>query len=432
MKTLLKIVLTILSMLLVIAFYARYWESPIEKVLSDISQLMQPMDSTASNSTSDTDRSSITTKMAVNNNHVVGSGALKTEQVKNRLLISTKLNGSVSGNDYSQKQEVALDMSNVSVLVNETARVSSQPVNPQTPNQRERNVSLMQLSPTLIKGIKNFVFFVGYPRSGHSIVGTLMDAHPHVIISNEFNLFSSFADLDKVPASRWRENLYNLLYGKSAYDVYHSRGDSKKGYSLTIRNLWQGRFDRYIEVIGDKSGDITTRAYMRNKTEFLRNYQLLKERVRVPTRVIHVLRNPFDIISTSLVIVDKGLTAFRQLKNISSPVKFNTSHVNGRTKMMFKEFNATMELVEEVFGKGNVLHVHNCDLVSDPRGTVSRIFEFLGVEVSTHYLDVCAEKVYKSVSRTRNTVVWTPEQREMVERRMKGHELLSRYSFTST
>ena len=32
----------------------------------------------------------------------------------------------------------------------------------------------------VINHIEKFVFFVGYPRSGHSIVGSLMDAYPHM------------------------------------------------------------------------------------------------------------------------------------------------------------------------------------------------------------------------------------------------------------
>ena len=70
-------------------------------------------------------------------------------------------------------------------------------------------------------------------------------------------------------------------------------------------------------------------------------------------------------------------------------------------------------------------------LVNDPRGSMSRIFDFLEVDTTEHYLDMCAEKVFKSESRSRNVVAWTPEQREMVERRMKGYEMLNRYNFTS-
>ena len=432
MKTFQKIVLILLSVLLVIAFYAsRHW-SPIEKVLSE-----GVRDVASSELTQPTPDESYSRKVALN-----VSLSLERQSDHKPLHLPEGNGGSVLSDGYSQRQKIDVNMS---LLINE---MKNQHMMFQTHDEhlhriisrkmRAKKKKPRRLSPALVKRIRNFVLFVGYPRSGHSIVGTLMDAHPHIIISNEFNLFSSFADLDKVPASRWRENLYNLLYLRSIQDVHHSRETSIKGYSLGVKNLWQGRFDRYIEVIGDKSGDVTTRSYMRNKTEFLRNYQLLKERVRVPTRVIHVLRNPFDMIATSLVLWRNNMETFRHLKldfnSKSRPghFKYNNSQLVDRTtEIVFQEFDTAMELIANVFGQENVLDVHNRDLVRDPEGTMSRILKFVGVRVSSQYLRVCAEKVFKSVSRSRNMVVWTPEQRRNVERKMRSYKMLSRYSFTS-
>ena len=56
------------------------------------------------------------------------------------------------------------------------------------------------LTKDVIDGIKTFVMFIGYPRSGHSIVGSLMDAHPHMVIANEFLLLRNwkyFSDRQK-------------------------------------------------------------------------------------------------------------------------------------------------------------------------------------------------------------------------------------------
>ena len=54
---------------------------------------------------------------------------------------------------------------------------------------KKNRANLAKLPSEVINGIKKFVFFVGYAcaRSGHSIVGSLMDAHPHVVIAHEFS-----------------------------------------------------------------------------------------------------------------------------------------------------------------------------------------------------------------------------------------------------
>ncbi|MBV6654043.1 MAG: hypothetical protein KI786_09830, partial [Mameliella sp.] len=35
--------------------------------------------------------------------------------------------------------------------------------------------------------INKGIFFIGYPRSGHSILGALLDAHPQVALSHELD-----------------------------------------------------------------------------------------------------------------------------------------------------------------------------------------------------------------------------------------------------
>ena len=120
-----------------------------------------------------------------------------------------------------------------------------------------------QLTQDAIDGIKKFVLFVGYERSGHSIVGSLMDAHPHVVIAHEFYLFRKFDKLDKVTNGTWRENLFQSLYGKNSRRLV--RSSSGKGYTLKVEGLWEGTYDDHIEVIGDKSGGSTTKSYLSDK-----------------------------------------------------------------------------------------------------------------------------------------------------------------------
>lgn len=40
----------------------------------------------------------------------------------------------------------------------------------------------------LYNDIETFVMFIGYPRSSHSLVGSILDAHPEIIISNEYHI----------------------------------------------------------------------------------------------------------------------------------------------------------------------------------------------------------------------------------------------------
>jgi hypothetical protein len=44
------------------------------------------------------------------------------------------------------------------------------------------------------RGIQTYCMFVGYPRTGHSLIGSLLDAHPRVVIAHELNALKA---LDK-------------------------------------------------------------------------------------------------------------------------------------------------------------------------------------------------------------------------------------------
>ena len=44
----------------------------------------------------------------------------------------------------------------------------------------------------VFESVEKYCMFVGYPRSGHSLVGSLLDAHPNMIIANELNALDLF------------------------------------------------------------------------------------------------------------------------------------------------------------------------------------------------------------------------------------------------
>ena len=134
--------------------------------------------------------------------------------------------------------------------------------------QEKYNISLKQFSPLSssdVEQVETFIFFLGHARSGHSIVGSILDAHSHVILAHEANLFLTLnEDLSsKRPQYNNKSVIFNALW-KNSFDSSTSglrteEGKAhKKGYTLAIDGLYQGTFVAPIQVIGDKSGGHTT------------------------------------------------------------------------------------------------------------------------------------------------------------------------------
>jgi len=140
--------------------------------------------------------------------------------------------------------------------------------------------------------VRSFCLFIGYPRSGHSLVGSLLDAHPDIAIAHEVNVLGLVAgnDLD-------RRTLFHTLLRRSEADATRTAGRRATGYSYAVPKGWQGQV-RQLRVIGAKSGEKTSLRLGRDPGEL----NGLRRLVGAPVRLLHVTRNPFDCIARQAAI----------------------------------------------------------------------------------------------------------------------------------
>ena len=311
--------------------------------------------------------------------------------------------------------------------------------------------NLPTLAPDVISGINKLVFFVGNPRTGHSIIGSILDAHPHVVMSHELKFFEQriLFQEDEDKPKWWTAKLFNMIFQHTIKDTQlgglRNVDSVNKGYTLAINSLWQGKFDEYIQVIGDKSAGSISMEYIRDRVAFRAHYQKLVNNVGIPIKALYVIRNPFDIISTCLLYTigrreKKYLNRADFIAGLNKQVDnsegreeakyYNYPILERRAKRYFEMTMAVAKLID-LIGQENVLNVHLRDLVHKPKDTILYITDFLGIGVEDDYLQLCADKVYDTVSHSRNLVAWPPELRVMVENRMKEFEILQGYNFTS-
>ena len=308
------------------------------------------------------------------------------------------------------------------------------------------------LTKKVIDGVMAFVFFIGYARSGSSIVSSFIDAHPHAIVSYQYGIFVD----EKKELLKDKTNLFNQLYIRSQYDIKSGgRSHTKKNYTLHVSSLWQGEYDRYISLIGDKNAGKTVDVYVNSPSTFLNRYKILQETVGVPIKVVYVVRNPFDIISTSVLYSNgKKLSTSK----LDSDDRVLVSHYKSMMKRLYddgnmKEFQdarleagnlskainnrvvertKAIEDIIDLIGTENVWQVHNTDLVDDPKKTLREMCSFFELDCSTDYIDTCAGQVFKSVSRTRDLLVWPQKERQMVmDGIVRRFSFFSRYTFKS-
>ena len=283
------------------------------------------------------------------------------------------------------------------------------------------------LNKSDIDGIESFLIFIGWPRSCHSIIGSMLDAHPNVIIAHEFYLFNKLTEERTLKS---RSNLYNELYKNSynsAQSGWRHSNQTQKGYSLGIEGSWQGRFSQ-LKVIGDKCGGDSTRMYSKNAQKYKTLYRQLRANIKIPIKVLQVIRNPFDMIAT--LTMYRGSSLHETKINATVSHKYNNPALMKETaNYVLTQSRALFRMVPDV--RLSPFKVHCEDLIAQPQVTMTDICLFLNLKCSPKFLQMCTDKTFKNVSMSRHLVEWDPDLRSSLSKRVKTFPFFHRYSFDS-
>ena len=90
--------------------------------------------------------------------------------------------------------------------------------------------------------------FIGYPRSGHTLISSLLDAHPNAIVANEFDVISKWQKWEV--ANKNKYFLFNQLYqnSKQEAEIGYRSAIVPHRYNYSVPDQWQGTFNRRILV----------------------------------------------------------------------------------------------------------------------------------------------------------------------------------------
>jgi len=247
--------------------------------------------------------------------------------------------------------------------------------------------------------VRAYCMFIGYPHSGHSLIGSLLDAHPNVVISHEQDalgyIFARFS----------RYQIYSLLLRNS--DRFTGAGRKWHKYDYAVSNQWQGRFERLL-VIGDKQGEGSS---LRLKAcPWL--LDRMRKTVQVDIRIIHVCRNPFDQITTMTQ---------RRKKRFQGDLSKAIDHFVGLCEVVAE--------TKKRLDRDELFDLKHERFVADPGGCLAEICQFMNLEAPGDYLDACSSIVFGSPRKRRQNVDWSHELKDRVHEIIDRHEFLHGYSF---
>ena len=244
--------------------------------------------------------------------------------------------------------------------------------------------------------IQGFCLFVGYGRSGHSAIGSVIDAHPHAVISHELNAVKRY--FAGVP----RDQLFDEIFETAQFQARNGRTSSKaEGGHYTHRLEGQIKSTRAeIRIIGDKKGAGTTRQIALHGSHAIDSFEAY---LGVPLKILHVMRNPFDIVAAGKA---RGHSYFHK----SAPL--------------------VARLRERRLGE-DWLDVYHEEVIAHPTEQLQRILDFLHLPTLPSHVAAVRDYLYASPRKRREEIEWAPRDKAAVADLIAQFDHFRRYTWES-
>lgn len=265
---------------------------------------------------------------------------------------------------------------------------------PPKPQQEAR-----RLAGNALTSAKRYVVFIGYPRSGHTLVGQLLNAHRDALISHELDAGSLVMN-----HAYGRERLFAAIAQQDA--DFGAIGRMWTGYDYTVPGSAQGQTQHPL-VIGDKKGSATTALLNRHPEALAR----LAEVVALPVTVIHVSRHPLDNIATMITRAE--------------------DETHDRIVERYLKLAAAVQASKERYAERLTwVDVATEDVIADAAGELSRLAGALDLDPEPGWLAACSAVVAPRPSRTRDKIEWRPRTVERVAQAVAELPLLQHYDIS--
>ncbi len=243
--------------------------------------------------------------------------------------------------------------------------------------------------------MRHFVLFVGYARSGHTVLASILDAHADAIVANELDAVG-FLD-----AGFGRAQLLHMI-AVNARETAAS-GNEWTGYDYAVPGGWQGRV-RTPLLMGDKKAGVTTRRLSADPTLLGR----LRGEMAVPLRIVHVVRNPFDHV-------------------VARARQHQDAPMSAALDALFGLYDG-VETVRRHALEGEWLDVRSEDLIAAPAVTLRTVLGFVGLAPDDAFVTSAEGIVMKTESRRRDDHEWTAGERIAIDERIARHDFLTGYA----
>ena len=239
--------------------------------------------------------------------------------------------------------------------------------------------------------LRYFTFFVGNHRSGTTLTRSILDAHSEVMISNELIIVKYVKQ-----GERWETILGRIERNVKKF----KQKPIWTGYNYKVDIHFKK--NKTIKVIGDKKAYLTTMLLIQDPP-------LLSKLIKwspLPIKVIHCVRNPYDVISTKSRRINQSIDSII-------------------TTYFKAEFAASQ--VGKIVGKDNYFQFYHEDLIYNPHQTINQLLQFFHLEAPEQYYQACSKLIYDRPNKSRYKSEWSEQEKKNVQEQANSLPHLKKY-----
>ena len=265
--------------------------------------------------------------------------------------------------------------------------------------------------PNPFREVHTYLSFIGFARSGHSLVGSIVDAHPEAMISHELDT------LGLIEEGFSQRRIFQLI--KQNSEAFSQNGRYWNGYCYEIPAKSFPKKPSY-KVIGDKKGDVTT-LRLNQEPQLLDRFQKC---IKTQQKWIFVQRHPFDNISTLALRRNPGFDKNR-IQGNAAPITHHSHNDAEFSAILDQEISSYFKASDTIQATKAKIPAHLWHeiqletLIAQPQQELTRLFDFLKLPIDAPFLKDCQTLLRPTPSQTRTLAPWSPKQIAQVQTEIK-------------
>ena len=271
--------------------------------------------------------------------------------------------------------------------------------------------------------LEGLLLIAGYNRSGSTLIGALLNAHPDAVVATEGRALSHV----RLPGSTKGILVRRILREeRRVCRRTHFYRRIFNGASYRVETGWQGRYAR-LRLVGDKHTGRNIN-WLHEAPALL---DFLRRRIDCPLRVLFSYRNPYDMVAAWHLRAPESVGG----TSVSNHFALRNLRVLGRPDLaprFLRHLRRHSRRVSEVLARledDEVLPIRHERFVARPKDGLRDVLGFVGLDASDAYLDACAALVEEAPHRTRFKVRWTPAQIAEVDEVVRTCPWFDGYTF---